>query len=344
MEAVSKRLFREGSASRSKLIEFVLRPGPAEEQELVRHIFREFVVERKCESKIARELNSGGVKNQYGRRWTSWAVRYLLRNENYIGQHVYNRMTSRLGQKPRHNPPDLWVRSQAGFEPIVEPELFSQAQKIIVRRRLLLSHDEMLERLKVLLEEKGELSRTIIDRAYDLPCHTVYCNHFGSLREAYARIGYFPPTLKHEDGRRAAAATMVEVRDEFVNELETAGCAVSYEETTKGLAINGLLSLSIFVARAHFQRDRFPRWCIGRPVDRRLDLAIVVRMDEANEAILEYYLLPPAKLRGATLLLGERNPANVTDYRLDTFEEVIEGVLHHVKAKSRHNRKPKVRK
>lgn len=73
------------------------------------------------------------------------------------------------------------------------------------------------------LEQKGRLSRNIIDEAYELPCHTVYLDRFGSLREAYSRIGYCPDSLKHYDGRHAVVATLVEVREEFVESLEAAG-------------------------------------------------------------------------------------------------------------------------
>jgi hypothetical protein len=330
----SKGLLSHGQRKCLQTDRVILKPGPAEEQELVRRIFREFVVERKCESRIARELKKEGVTNQYGRPWTSWTIRYLLRNECYIGQNVYNRMTMRLGQKGRPNPPDLWVRSQAAFEPIVEPAVFLQAQKVISRRRLVLSDDEMLGRLRALLEEKGELTARLIDRAYDLPCNTVYCDRFGSLRNAYTRIGYFPDSLKHQDGRRAVVATIVEVREELVDELETKGESVVFDRKTRVLTINDVTTVSIVVARCHLERGKFPRWAIGRPVNPSLDLLVVARMDEANESIFEYLVLPPAKLPGTSLPLSEKNPANVNAYCYDTLDDVTEIILRHKKSDS----------
>ena len=50
-------------------------------------------------------------------------------------------------------------------------------------------------------------------------------------------------------------------------------------------------------------------------------------MDEANDGVLDYFLLPPGKLRGVSLPLGERNPANVLAYRHETFDEVIESLM-----------------
>src|SRR4249919_2495236 len=83
-------------------------PGRPAELKLVRDVFRQFAVEKKSESAIARVLNERGTLNRYGRGWTSWTIRSLLKNENYIGNYVYNRKTSRLGQKIRQNSQNLW--------------------------------------------------------------------------------------------------------------------------------------------------------------------------------------------------------------------------------------------
>jgi DNA invertase Pin-like site-specific DNA recombinase len=350
--ALRRELVDENGSSRGQLTHgqrkaiqtdrVILKPGPAEEQDLVRRIFRAFAVERKCESRIARELKAEGITNQYGRPWTSWAIRYLLRNENYIGNNVYNRMNFRLGAKPKQNPPHLWVRSHAAFEPIVDPDIFRQAQQIVARRRLVLSDEDLLKRLQALLEEKGKLTATLIDKAYALPCKEVYSDRFGSLREAYARIGYASENLRYNDGRRAVTAVIVEVREEIVDRLETAGFSVAFDEVKGAVTIEGAAAVAIVVARCHLVRDKkFPRWMIGRPVDPRNDLAIVVRMDEDNDGILEYYVLPPAKLHGTTLVLKEKHPANVSAYRCETLDDAITSIRRRTKIKPSRPRRSK---
>lgn len=322
----SRGILKHGQRKAIQSDRVILKAGPVEEQELVRRVFREFVIERKCESRIARELGTEGITNQYGRPWTSWAIRYMLRNEHYIGNNIYNRANFRFGQNRKENPPHLWVRSRAAFEPIVDPSLFAKAQKIIARRRLVLSNSQMIEGLKTLWKEKGTLSRALIDKADNLPCHTIYINRFGSLREAYARIGYQPETLKYHDGRKAVVVTLVEFRSELVDALEDAGVAAALNNETGVLTLNGRTKVSIGIARCHLQRDRFPRWAIGRPVDQTANRVVVVRMDEANDGVLDYFLLPPNKLRGVSLLLGERNPANVLAYQHETFDEMIKAL------------------
>ncbi|WP_245318616.1 recombinase family protein [Bradyrhizobium sp. DOA1] len=276
---------------------------------------------------MAKELNGEGILNQFGRRWTSWTLRYLLKNEHYIGRNVYNRSNWKLGQKRQPNPPDVWIRSEASFSPIVKPALFWKAQKISSRRRLLLSDRDMLERLKALLVEKGKLSAPIIDASFDLPGNGAYIKRFGSLRKAYAAIGYYPDSLKFHDGRRAVIATLVELREEFADELVAFGHSLAFDQKTGLITIDRAVKVMIAVARANHDRGRFPRWGIRRRIDQRADLVVVARMDEDNREVMSYVVLPPARLTSSFLLTGEHTPGNINNSQLATLEEAVEAVL-----------------
>lgn len=143
---------------------------------------------------------------------------------------------------------------------------------------------------------KGELTRSIIDAAFTLPCHTVYIKRFGSLRKAYSAIGYVPEHLKYNDGRRAVVETLVEFREALVDELAGAGHSVAFSHEAGHLTVDRSVTASVAIARCHFQRDRFPRWSIGRKLDRSLDLIVAARMDEANLSVLDYLVVPPSRL------------------------------------------------
>jgi DNA invertase Pin-like site-specific DNA recombinase len=60
----------------------VLEPGPADEVETVRRMFRMFVHEPKRQSEIARILNDEEIKTDLGRQWTkkSWSRCSPMRN------------------------------------------------------------------------------------------------------------------------------------------------------------------------------------------------------------------------------------------------------------------------
>ncbi len=102
----------------------ILVPGPADEIEIVRWIYRAFVDERIAESKLAQMLNERGVATDLGRAWTQSTVHQVLTNEKYIGNNVYNRISFKLKKKRIVNPPEMWIRGNAAFESIIAPDLF----------------------------------------------------------------------------------------------------------------------------------------------------------------------------------------------------------------------------
>ena len=79
----------------------VLQPGPAEEVETVCRMFRLVVDEYRSPGEIAEILNSEGIITDLGLRWTATSVRGVLTNEKYVGNNVFHRTSSKLGQ-PRN--------------------------------------------------------------------------------------------------------------------------------------------------------------------------------------------------------------------------------------------------
>ena len=130
----------------------ILVPGPEEEVRIVQRIYQH--VHRGTASRSRRSprsLNAQGIMTDLGRPWTRGTVQQVLTNEKYIGNNVYNRMSFKLKKKRVVNPPEMWVRREAAFDPIISPEDFYTARGIIVARARRLTDDEMLERLRSLL-------------------------------------------------------------------------------------------------------------------------------------------------------------------------------------------------
>src|ERR1700751_4505373 len=163
----------------------VLEPGPVEEVETVRRMFRMFVHEHKHQREIAAILNKELIRTDLGRRWTVGSVHQVLTNEKYIGNNVFNRASAKLTSKRSANPPEMWIRAVGAFPAIVDPELFQAARAVLARRNRQLSDDEMLALLKDLYAKHGRLSSVIIDQAKDLPVSLTYRQRFGSLGRVY---------------------------------------------------------------------------------------------------------------------------------------------------------------
>ena len=93
-----------------------------------------FVEEGRSEREIATILNDEGALTDLGRPWTRGTVHQVLTNEKYIGNNVYNRISFKLKKKRVVNPPDMWIRADGAFAPIVEPTLFEAVRQIIQER------------------------------------------------------------------------------------------------------------------------------------------------------------------------------------------------------------------
>jgi Recombinase len=127
-------------------------------------------------------------------------VHSILRNENYVGNLVYNRTSRRLGQTQVNNPDHLWIRSPGAVSPVIDRDLFARAQKIMAERYISIPEDQMLRRLRLTLGRKGKLTTRIIKNAPGLPSVACYIKQFGSLRDRLI-------VATRDDGRRPARPT-----------------------------------------------------------------------------------------------------------------------------------------
>ncbi len=112
----------------------VLVPGPSDEVDTVRWIYRTFVEDARPEREIAAMLNASNLRTDLDRLWTRGTVHQVLINEKYVGDNVWNRISCKLHGKRVRNGRDMWVRRDAAFEAVVDRLLFDAAQVIIQER------------------------------------------------------------------------------------------------------------------------------------------------------------------------------------------------------------------
>ena len=277
----------------------ILVPGPQSEIKIIRRIFRSFVNEKKSRTQIAAELNVEKILNARGCRWTMLTIHNILKNEKYIGHSIYGRKSAKLGQKCVVNAPDVWIRYDNGFKPIIAPELFAKAQRTIAERRHRRSDQEMLDLLSALWLKKGHLSVKVIASAKNVPPVSNYASRFGSLFNAYERIGYKLDPWYNFTGSRAKGETIINsVVDEIVSNVERLGASVTYLSELHLLTINQKLTVSIGVATCVSDGTiRARRWQLKRLKYSKSDFSLVLKMDPSNTKIQAYYLLPTAHLK-----------------------------------------------
>lgn len=171
----------------------ILVPGPDEEVAIIRRIFHEFVNERHSPKTIAANLNREGIPFLRGRRWLGGTIRIMLQDHHYMGMQVWGRTTAFLSGPVKQLPLEQWEICANAFLPIIPEELFLRAQQIFANCTFRLTDDQLLQRLRQTLEACGRLSADIIDESRLCPGGTAYARRFGTLLNAYARIGYNTP-------------------------------------------------------------------------------------------------------------------------------------------------------
>jgi DNA invertase Pin-like site-specific DNA recombinase len=303
----------------------VLVPGPPEEQETVRRIYSAFVEDGISETQIAEHLNNRGIRTDLGRAWTRGTVHQVLINEKYMSNNVWNRVSFKLKRKRVRNSPDMWIRANAAFHPIVHRQLFDAAQVLIQQRSHRFSNEEMLSILRRLLEVNGYLSGLIIDEVDCGPSSSAYSNRFGSLSRAYELVGFTPGrNYQYIEINRTLRRMFPHVVADTIAGIVNIGGQVSKDPSTDMLTINDEFSASITIVRCRETTAGSLRWHVRFDLGLRPDITIALRMDRSNKQPLDYYLLPRIDMTGEKLRLAEQNGVSLDSYRFDSLEPLFE--------------------
>jgi DNA invertase Pin-like site-specific DNA recombinase len=319
-----KGLLTRGEHKSLQTDRVILVPGPSEEIEIVRNIYRMFR-EGKREGEIAQFLQARGIISEAGRPWTRSMVHQILTNEKYIGNNVYNRISYKLKKKRIRNTQDMWIRQDGAFDPIVDVEAFYIARGIIQERHRIFSDDDLIDWLKRLLTVNGGLTAHLIDATDGAPSSSIYRSRFGSLIEAYKRAGY--NTNRDYDFlqvNRHLRSLYPNVISDTVQQLRGIGATVAEDDTTEQLLINGEYSAALVLTRCRQTPRGSLRWNITLSQRTVPDITIIARMDASNEHPVDFYLLPVIDLPEHRLRLNQENGVFLDTYRFDSLSYFIQ--------------------
>lgn len=308
-----------------------LRHGTDDEVAVVRWIFQQFL-ELKSETAIARELNRKAIPTNSQEPWNRAHIGRILRNENYIGNLIYNRQSCKLREKKVNNPPDAWIRSEGCIEPIIQSDVFLRAQKTIKERRVNIAEAEMLTRLRRTLMKRGRLSPAIINETVGLPCVKTYMDHFGSIREAYRLIGYTSPRdCNYIDSVRQWADVFASLAAQLADEFHRVSVRFAFNGGADSLSVNGE-SVSFLLARWRGgERETFaPHWSIKRLVHMPAGWIIAIRLGERNEAVLDYILLRTTDVSGPLMRFTESARVRHGPESFGSFDALVRSLIPRV--------------
>ncbi|WP_051379202.1 recombinase family protein [Bradyrhizobium murdochi] len=308
-----------------------LQPGGVKEVTIVKWIFRRFL-DVKSETALARELNRHGIPPCCGERWTGPKITRILKNENYIGNIVYNRQSSKLRTNRVNNSPDKWIRTKGCIEPIVALDDFLAAKKIITERRVDgLTEGEMLARLRRTLMKEGRLTPKIISKTVDLPSHHVYRAHFGTMRNAYRLVGYVPKrNFEYWESRHIWLDRLSQFQSQVAARIEKEVARVVPNELADGLRVNGVNIYFRIAQMEHPGRDHYaPRWFIQR---RNLPdgWIVAIRLADRSKTLRDYLLVPTIRTDRNTIRFSEKRRTRLGIASFQTPEALARSLIRRV--------------
>nr|WP_315249290.1 recombinase family protein [uncultured Duganella sp.] len=286
----------------------VLVPGPPEEIEVVNQIFRWYAEDRIGDRRIASVLNHLGIAHPDGRRWTPDVIRSMLKNEKYIGNLIFNKASFKLRKKATRNPPESWVRCNAAFPAIVPSELFDAAQRERARRHRRYSKQELSDILLEIYRQHGRISGALIDRDPAAPTSRLIARHFGTLLRACDSIGIPRKTGSEFLATRSRAYALRSTVQVNVEALaRQAGVACERLPARYSLRLNGNVVVAIrTMCCRHELKYGYRRWQGPTPAALGVDFILAAQLDDLNNKILRYLLLPAAEFVGNSFEFTEK--------------------------------------
>ncbi len=272
----------------------ILVPGPPDEVQTVKDIYRTFISDKRSLCSIARKLNSNGVPRPGHSKWDYSAVRTILTHPKYVGCAVFGQISKKLHTPPVRVPKSEWIVRPGAFEPIVDATTFAEAQKAFGRHPFQRTDEELLNDLRALLASKGRLSLTVIKDSPDLMAPGTYSKRFGSLRNAYRLIGYgHSDRLGGADTRRRNMALREELISRIVamfpNDVSILRPGVHWRSR---LLLFNRLTVSVLIVRSQLVYKTTRRWIVEPAQHERKFITLLARLDESNRALVDLHVVP----------------------------------------------------
>jgi len=299
----------------------ILMPGPEDEVRTVNLMYHWFIDDGLVESEIAGRLNGMSVRTDLDREWTRATVHEVLTNEKYIGNNIYNRISFKLKKLRVENTPDMWIKKEGAFESIVPPDVFYTAQGIARARAYRYTNEELIERLRSLYQNRGFLSGLIINETEGMPATSIYAHRFGSLVRAYQMVGFTPDRdYRYLETNKFLRRFHPEIINQTESQIASLGGVVRRDPATDLLRVNDEFSISLVLARCQTPESGRHHWKVRFDTSLAPDITVAVRLDQTNQAALDYYLLPRLDFWQPRISLAERNSVEFESYRFDSLD------------------------
>jgi DNA invertase Pin-like site-specific DNA recombinase len=272
----------------------ILVPGPPEEVQVVRDIYRMFVLEKKSSHTIAAQLTRKGVPNpsMSGVNWNGSTVQNIVRHPRYAGFNVFGQTSCRLHTPRVHLPRSEWVVAPNAFEPIIDRSMFEKVQQRFAHLTINLSDAELLEGLRALLKKHGRLNTTIITNSPEAASVTGYVKRFGSLVRAFELAGHGRSDQFGDDETRSRTKAL---RRELLAQIEAnfqSEVSIVWPDRRfrAHIRLRDGLVVAVVIVRSARRADKSLCWEIRSSHHQLGSLMLLARLDETNRSFLDFHL------------------------------------------------------
>jgi len=269
----------------------VLAPGPEFEVAVVNQIFQ-WYVDGDGDRRIARVLNEQGIPTERGGPWTPEIIRFMLKNEKYIGNLVFNKSSFKLHKEYVRNVPENWVICNNAFPAVVPEELFRAAIKERARRFFRYTREQLIDILQRIYAKHGQITHRLIENDCAAPNVGRIKYHFGTIRAALAAAGI---PRKTNDSFFDTRNRLYALRGQMVSQMQSlivqAGGNSVPGNAPYTLLINNKIAVSVRTIRCdHELKYDYYRWRIPKRMSLDVDFVFFAQMDMSNMAIIRYFL------------------------------------------------------
>lgn len=320
-----KQLLAHGERKGLATDRVILVPGPAQEIQIVREIYRMYVSELLSMAEIVEYLNREGITYPGKSGWSVRAISNILSNPKYVGCNVFGRTSSKLSTPIIRLPKSDWLMVPEAFEPIVTPEVFHDAQTRIRSLTINQSDEELLSAIKTLWTSDRRLSWDVIAKSTLTASPSTYRERFGSLTRVYDLIGYGSlGEFSFVNTRRRSHILRDHLLSEIVSKSDGQILLLNNGARHRSLLkLNGL-PISLLISRMVL-RGKHPTWQVQPvPCESRY-ITLLTRLTEDNSSFMDFYVFPRIE-RTKRFTLTANSPWLEQGMRLTNLSELCQTI------------------
>jgi hypothetical protein len=235
-------------------------------------------------------------------------VKTILSNEKYVGTMTYNKTSERLSSPKKKNPSSEWITKEKTIKPIIEKRIFEKAQKIIKSNIRIHSKDYLVNCLQMIYERHGRISTELINTTKNTPSPSAYRRVFGTIKNAYAQVGYTPFIDENPHKRKLFSSNelIIKVSEKIIKICRNQALKVKKLSNTR-LEINNSFVLQLAV----FSRtNAHPGYRLFLKKNVNVVLAFGSDGDWHENDI---YLFPRSITQSNTFYINKRKPITLLD-------------------------------